>query len=176
MNPWDLNAHRIPGGSSSGTAVAVAANMAPCGMGSDTGGSVRLPAAYCGVVGLKVTAGRLPLHGVMPLSQTLDTPGPITQTVLDCLIMFDVLDGREGWQIRQDLEKDDGIYALLSRGVAGLRLGCLTDSERQQCKSAQRCTNLSQAEVRQPRNARPSSRRLRVPLAQSIISLPSSPE
>ena len=50
MNPWDMNAHRIPGGSSSGTAVAVAANMAPCGMGSDTGGSVRLPAAYCGLL------------------------------------------------------------------------------------------------------------------------------
>ena len=101
MNPWDMNTHRIPGGSSSGTAVAVAADMAPCGMGSDTGGSVRLPAAYCGVVGLKVTAGRLPLYGVMPLSQTLDTPGPITKTVLDCLIMFDVLDGREGWKIIQ---------------------------------------------------------------------------
>ena len=93
MNPWDMNAHRIPGGSSSGTAVAVAANMAPCGMGSDTGGSVRLPAAYCWLGGLKVTAGRLPLHGVMPLSQTLDTPGPIAQTVLDCLIMFPLESG-----------------------------------------------------------------------------------
>ena len=133
MNPWDMNAHRIPGGSSSGTAVAVAANMSPSGMGSDTGGSVRLPAAYCGVVGLKVTAGRLPLHGVMPLSQTLDSPGPIAKTILDCLIMFDVLDGREGWQITRDMEKGDGTYSLLNRGVSGLRLGSLNESERQQC-------------------------------------------
>ena len=102
-------------------------------MGSDTGGSVRLPAAYCGLVGLKVTAGRLPLHGVMPLSQTLDTPGPIAQTVLDCLIMLDLLDGREGWQVSQDMEKEDGTYALLNKGISGLRLGCLNERERQQC-------------------------------------------
>ena len=133
MNPWDMETHRIPGGSSSGTAVAVASGMAPCGMGSDTGGSIRLPAAYCGLVGLKVTAGRLPLHGIMPLSQSLDTPGPIAQTVLDCLIMFDVLDGREGWKIAQDMDSGDGLYAALNRGVSGLRLGSLADSERQQC-------------------------------------------
>jgi aspartyl-tRNA(Asn)/glutamyl-tRNA(Gln) amidotransferase subunit A len=102
-------------------------------MGSDTGGSIRLPAAYCGLVGLKVTAGRLPLHGIMPLSQSLDTPGPIAQTVLDCLIMFDVLDGREGWKIAQDMENGDGLYAVLNKGVSGLRLGSLADSERQQC-------------------------------------------
>ena len=133
MNPWDMETHRIPGGSSSGTAVAVASGMAPCGMGSDTGGSIRLPAAYCGLVGLKVTAGRLPLHGIMPLSQSLDTPGPIAQTVLDCLIMFDVLDGREGWKIVQDMDNGDGLYAVLNRGVSGLRLGSLVDGERQQC-------------------------------------------
>ncbi|MDA0359315.1 MAG: amidase [Proteobacteria bacterium] len=133
MNPWDKETHRIPGGSSSGTAVAVASGMAPCGMGSDTGGSIRLPAAYCGLVGLKVTAGRLPLDGIMPLSQSLDTPGPIAQTVLDCLIMFDVLDGREGWKIIQDMDNNDGLYAVMNRGVAGLRLGSLIDSERQQC-------------------------------------------
>ena len=133
MNPWDMETHRIPGGSSSGTAVAVASGMAPCGMGSDTGGSIRLPAAYCGLVGLKVTAGRLPLHGIMSLSQSLDTPGPIAQTVLDCLIMFDVLDGREGWKIAQDMDNGDGLYAVLNKGVSGLRLGSLADSERQQC-------------------------------------------
>jgi aspartyl-tRNA(Asn)/glutamyl-tRNA(Gln) amidotransferase subunit A len=133
MNPWDMETHRIPGGSSSGTAVAVASGMAPCGMGSDTGGSIRLPAAYCGLVGLKVTAGRLPLHGIMPLSQSLDTPGPIAQTVLDCLIMFNVLDGCEGWKIAQDMDNGDGLYAVLNKGVSGLRLGSLADRERQQC-------------------------------------------
>ena len=133
MNPWDMETHRIPGGSSSGTAVAVASGMAPCGMGSDTGGSIRLPAAYCGLVGLKVTAGRLPLHGIMPLSQSLDTPGPIAQTVLDCLIMFNVLDGCEGWKIAQDMDNGDGLYAELDKGVSGLRLGSLADKERQKC-------------------------------------------
>ena len=133
MNPWDMKTHRIPGGSSSGTAVAVASGMAPCGMGSDTGGSIRLPAAYCGLVGLKVTAGRLPLHGIMPLSQSLDTPGPIAQTVLDCLIMFNVLDGCEGWKIAQDMDNGDGLYAELDKGVSGLRLGSLADKERQKC-------------------------------------------
>jgi len=129
MNPWDMETHRIPGGSSSGTAVAVASGMAPCGMGSDTGGSIRLPAAYCGLVGLKVTAGRLPLHGIMSLSQSLDTPGPIAQTVLDCLIMFDVLDGREGWKIAQDMDNGDGLYAVLNKGVSGLRLGSLAGED-----------------------------------------------
>ena len=133
MNPWDMKTHRIPGGSSSGTAVAVASGMAPCGMGSDTGGSIRLPAAYCGLVGLKVTAGRLPLHGIMPLSQSLDTPGPIAQTVLDCLIMYNVLDGCEGWKIAQDMDNGDGLYAELDKGVSGLRLGSLADKERQKC-------------------------------------------
>ena len=69
----------------------------------------------------------------MPLAQSLDTPGPIAQTVLDCLIMFDVLDGREGWKIVQDMDNGDGLYAVLNRGVSGLRLGSLVDGERQQC-------------------------------------------
>jgi aspartyl-tRNA(Asn)/glutamyl-tRNA(Gln) amidotransferase subunit A len=73
-NPWDLAVHRTPGGSSSGSAVAVAAGLAPIAIGTDTGGSVRLPAGWCGIVGLKVTAGRISTYGVLPLSFTLDTP------------------------------------------------------------------------------------------------------
>ena len=134
-NPWDMNTHRVPGGSSSGSAVAVAARMAVCGVGSDTGGSVRLPAAFCGLVGLKVTANRLPLDGIMPLSQTLDTPGPITQTVEDALLMFDAMDGQEGWKISQNLNQGTGLYAELHRGVAGLRLGSITPDERKLCSS-----------------------------------------
>ena len=68
-NPWDLSVHRTPGGSSSGSGVAVAAGLAPVAIGTDTGGSVRLPAAWCGIVGLKVTAGRISTHGVLPLSR-----------------------------------------------------------------------------------------------------------
>jgi len=135
QNPWDMNTHRVPGGSSSGSAVAVASRMAVCGVGSDTGGSVRLPAAFCGLVGLKVTAGRLPLDGIMPLSQTLDTPGPIAQTVEDALIMFEAMDGQEGWKILQNLDQGTGTYAQLHRGVAGLRLGRITPEERKFCSS-----------------------------------------
>src|SRR2546427_688138 len=76
-NPWDLKVHRTPGGSSSGSGVAVAAGLAPVAIGTDTGGSVRIPAAWNGIVGLKVTAGRISTYGVLPLSSTLDTPGPL---------------------------------------------------------------------------------------------------
>ena len=80
-NPWDLKEARVPGGSSSGSGVAVASGIASCATGSDTGGSVRLPAAYCGLTGLKVSKACLPTDGIMPLSQTLDTPGPMTRNM-----------------------------------------------------------------------------------------------
>src|SRR5699024_6311522 len=76
-NPWDSETARAPGGSSSGSGVAVAARLAPWAVGTDTGGSVRLPASFCGLTSLKVTAGRISTHGVLPLSPTLDTPGPM---------------------------------------------------------------------------------------------------
>ncbi len=133
MNPWDMDTPRIPGGSSSGSATAVAAGMAPCGIGSDTGGSVRLPAALCGIVGLKLTQGILPLDGIMSLSHTLDTPGPIVQSVLDSLILFDVMDGREGWRIDEDMAAGQGLYGMLNSGAAGLKIGLLSDEERAVC-------------------------------------------
>lgn len=92
-NPWDLQRQRVPGGSSSGTAVAVAAGLAPAGIGSDTGGSVRVPAAFNGLVGLKVTFGRISLHGTALLSWTLDTIGPIGRSVDDCALLLQVLAG-----------------------------------------------------------------------------------
>ena len=81
-NPHDLA--RIPGGSSGGSAVALAAGMAPLALGTDTGGSIRLPAAFCGVVGVKPTFGRVSLAGCWPLSPTLDHAGPMARTVDDC--------------------------------------------------------------------------------------------
>lgn len=92
-NPWDLACHRVPGGSSSGTAVAVAAGMAPVGIGSDTGGSVRIPCAFTGLVGLKVTFGRISLHGTGLLSWTLDSIGPMGRSVDDCAEVLRVLVG-----------------------------------------------------------------------------------
>jgi aspartyl-tRNA(Asn)/glutamyl-tRNA(Gln) amidotransferase subunit A len=92
-NPWDLERHRVPGGSSSGTAVAVAAGLAPIGIGSDTGGSVRIPAAFNGLVGLKVSFGRISLHGTALLSWSLDTIGPLGRSVDDCAQILRALAG-----------------------------------------------------------------------------------
>jgi aspartyl-tRNA(Asn)/glutamyl-tRNA(Gln) amidotransferase subunit A len=93
LNPWDLDRARVPGGSSSGTAVAVASGMVPAGLGSDTGGSVRVPAAFCGITALKVTYGRISLHGSATLSWTLDSVGPMARSVADCAALFDLLAG-----------------------------------------------------------------------------------
>ncbi len=90
-NPW--NTLHYPAGSSSGSAVAVAAGLCAAAMGSDTGGSIRGPAAYCGIVGLKPTYGRVSRRGVFPLSYTLDHCGPLTRTVEDCAIMMQALAG-----------------------------------------------------------------------------------
>jgi aspartyl-tRNA(Asn)/glutamyl-tRNA(Gln) amidotransferase subunit A len=130
-NPWDLVQHRIPGGSSAGSAVAVAAGLAPWAIGTDTGGSVRIPAAYCGVVGLKTTIGRISRHGVLPLSTTLDTVGPICRTVEDARALYDVLCGPD--------ENDPTTLRRISHcschplrgGVAGLKLAQLPQSERE---------------------------------------------
>ncbi len=88
-NPWDQNIHRIPGGSSSGSAVAVASGLAAFAIGTDTGGSVRIPASLNGIVGLKTTKSRWPTDGIFPLSPTLDTPGPIARNVKDTKLIFD---------------------------------------------------------------------------------------
>jgi aspartyl-tRNA(Asn)/glutamyl-tRNA(Gln) amidotransferase subunit A len=85
-NPYDLE--RTPGGSSGGSAVALASGMVPLALGSDTGGSIRLPAAYCGLVGLKPTFGRVPLGGCWPLCPTLDHAGPMARTVADCELLL----------------------------------------------------------------------------------------
>ncbi len=87
-NPRDMRCRRVPGGSSSGSAVAVAGGMVPAALGSDTGGSVRIPAALCGVVGFKPTVGVVPMQGVLPLSPTLDTLGPLTATVADAATLY----------------------------------------------------------------------------------------
>ncbi len=94
-NPWDLECQRVPGGSSSGTAVAIAAGLAPAGIGSDTGGSVRVPSAFNGLVGLKATCGRISLHGTGLLSWTLDSMGPMGRSVDDCALLLRVLAGAD---------------------------------------------------------------------------------
>ena len=132
-NPWDSEVHRVPGGSSAGSGAAVAAGLAVCAVGTDTGGSVRLPAAFCGITGLKTTEGRLPTDGIIPLSHTLDTPGPMARSVADALVMLEVMDGRESWAIDRDRTDGTGLYGTIGRGVAGLRLGTLDAAEREPC-------------------------------------------
>jgi aspartyl-tRNA(Asn)/glutamyl-tRNA(Gln) amidotransferase subunit A len=129
-NPWDPAVHRTPGGSSSGSGVAVAAGLAPVAIGTDTGGSVRLPAAWCGVVGLKVTAGRISTYGVLPLSTTLDTPGPLARSVEDAALIFRVLNGPDPRDPQTLVWTPADPLPELRRGVAGLRLAIMPDAER----------------------------------------------
>jgi aspartyl-tRNA(Asn)/glutamyl-tRNA(Gln) amidotransferase subunit A len=122
-NPWDLDTHRVPGGSSSGTGVAVAARLAPAGIGSDTGGSVRIPSAFNGLVGLKVTVGRIGLSGTMLLSWTLDSIGPMARCVEDCALMLNALaapDSRDPTTLGQPLE--DFSRAVRPGSVEGMRV------------------------------------------------------
>src|SRR5262245_43327874 len=129
-NPWDLSVHRTPGGSSSGSGVAVGAGLAPVAIGTDTGGSVRLPAAWCGAVGLKVTAGRISTFGVLPLSSTLDTPGPLARSVEDAALMFRALNGPDPRDPQTRVWSHADPLPTLRRGVAGLRIGVMPESER----------------------------------------------
>ena len=92
-SPWDRDSKRIPGGSSSGTAVAVADGMAAAGLGTDTGGSCRIPAAFCGIAGYKPTARRVPIDGVLPLAPALDSVGPLAPTVACCAAIDAILAG-----------------------------------------------------------------------------------
>ncbi len=132
-NPWDMATHRVCGGSSSGSAAAVAAGLAVCAVGTDTGGSVRLPAGFCGLAGLKVSEKRLPTDGILPLSHTLDTPGPIARSVRDALLMFEVMDGREGWAIDRDRAARTGLWGTVGQGARGLRIGAIAEVERAVC-------------------------------------------
>ncbi|MEM7407084.1 MAG: amidase [Pseudomonadota bacterium] len=131
-NPWDLEVARAPGGSSSGSGVAVAAGLAPCAVGTDTGGSVRLPSSWNGLTGLKTTIGRVSCHGVLPLASTLDTPGPMCRDAEDAALLFDVLHGPDA---NDPVTLTHGpIYPqeTLRKGVAGLRFATLSHAEREQ--------------------------------------------
>lgn len=118
-NPWD--AERVPGGSSSGSGVAVAAGLAAAALGTDTGGSVRIPASYCGIVGLKTTVGRVSRAGVTPLSWTLDSVGPMTRCVEDAALVFSALAGPDPADpptLAHPVAETD-----LKRDVKGMRVG-----------------------------------------------------
>lgn len=120
-NPWSPRPH-APGGSSSGTAVAVASGLAPMGLGSDTGGSVRIPATLCGTVGLKTTVGRISRAGVHPLSWTLDSVGPLTRSVEGAALTYQAMQGEDRNDDTTIGIGPDEVMSRLKAGVKGLRI------------------------------------------------------
>ena len=121
-NPWDAKTHRAPGGSSSGSAVAVAAGLCDAALGSDTGGSVRIPAAVCGVVGLKPGRGLVSLTGVHPLSPPLDTVGALARDVATAARMLGAMSGPDGAEaVRAPFDAE----TALALDVAGRRLAAI---------------------------------------------------
>lgn len=126
-NPWDTHTQRVAGGSSSGSAVAVAAGLAPAAVGSDTGGSIRIPAALCGLTGLKPTYGTISLAGVVPLATTLDTLGPLTHTVDDAALLTGAMAGHDPKDDRTAAAPHAN-FALMVAGepdVRGMRISTL---------------------------------------------------
>ncbi|MDX1529147.1 MAG: amidase, partial [Gammaproteobacteria bacterium] len=120
-NPWHPVPH-LPGGSSSGSGVAVAAGMAPMALGSDTGGSVRIPAAFCGITGLKTTVGQVSRAGVYPLSFSLDSVGPLARSAEDAALVYSAMAGPDPEDDSTAVAKPSAVTSSLYEGIKGLRL------------------------------------------------------
>jgi len=123
-NPWDLA--RSPGGSSGGSGAAVAAGLCDAALGSDTGGSIRIPASLCGIAGLKPTYGLVPRSGVEPLSWSLDHVGPLGRTVKDCALLLEAIAGAHDSDSTSATRPSGGYLETLDAGVVGLRIGVPT--------------------------------------------------
>lgn len=123
-NPWDTD--RICGGSSGGSGAAVAAGIVTGALGTDTGGSVRIPACLCGVTGLRPSTGRVPIRGVVPVSWTFDTVGPLARTAEDCALLLHAIAGADGADPTSVRAPVPAYPALLAGDVRGLRVGVVS--------------------------------------------------
>ncbi len=124
-NPWDTN--KVPGGSSGGSAAAVAAAEVPCALGSDTGGSIRQPAAFCGVTGIKPTYGRVSRYGLIAYGSSLDQIGPLAKDVTDCATILEIIsqyDSKDSTSVNRD---DNDFTSALVDDVKGMRIGLPRD-------------------------------------------------
>jgi aspartyl-tRNA(Asn)/glutamyl-tRNA(Gln) amidotransferase subunit A len=124
-NPWDLD--RVPGGSSGGSAAAVAGLMAPLAIGTDTGGSIRQPAAVCGIVGAKPTYGFVSRYGLVAFASSLDQAGPFARTVEDAALLQSVIHGHDPLDSTSIPDSPPDLLAHLRDGVAGLRIGVVRE-------------------------------------------------
>src|SRR6185436_15016940 len=119
-NPWDPT--RVPGGSGGGTAAAVSAGLAPWGLGSDTGGSIKQPSALCGNVGLRPTYGTVSRYGVVAFASSLDQVGPVARTVRDCALLYSIISGRDA-RDATTVELPEAVQLPQENRLDGLRIG-----------------------------------------------------
>ena len=124
-NPHDVS--RVPGGSSGGSSAAVAAGYAPLGLGSDTGGSIRQPAALCGVVGVKPTYGRVSRYGLIAFASSLDQIGPFATSVSDAALLLDVIAGHDPLDSTSIVAPYEPLLPVVDRGVEGLRIAVVDE-------------------------------------------------
>ena len=120
-NPWDLE--RVPGGSSGGSAAALAARLAPAAIGTDTGGSIRQPASFCGVYGMKPTYGRVSRFGIIAFASSLDQAGPMANSTLDCAALLEAISGVDGWDSTSSSNPVPAWSTQTTGQVKGLRIG-----------------------------------------------------
>ncbi|MEI7559326.1 MAG: Asp-tRNA(Asn)/Glu-tRNA(Gln) amidotransferase subunit GatA [Actinomycetes bacterium] len=124
LNPWDRG--RVPGGSSGGSAAAVAAGLVPWALGTDTGGSIRQPAALCGVVGLKPTYGSVSRYGMIAFASSLDQAGPITNSVADAALLYSQMTGRDSHD-STSVDHPDPVTQVAAADLSGVRIGVPTE-------------------------------------------------